>query len=78
MHIAMRARGVVLQPELHRRDDVQDHRRQQDGADSPQRDHVRRAVQKRRVAIDLFVIAGINLEISEQMADHVAEENHAA
>ena len=46
-------------------------------ADSPQRHRVRRIVEKRSIAVDLLGIAGIDLQVSQQMPDDVAEQHHA-
>ena len=34
-------------------------------------------MQKRRIAVDLVGIGRIDLEIAEQMSNHIAEENQA-
>ena len=48
---------------------------EQHGADSPQRHGVQRVVEKCGIAIDLVGIAGVDLEVPEEVTDDIAEEH---
>ena len=77
LHVGRGPRGALEKPELGARRHVQDHRAHQKRADGPQRDDVGGVVQECGVPIDLVVVRGIDLQVADQVADDVAEQDRA-